>query len=102
MLKNVEDLGKLFVAKGLKKLPKVKKNRPIWSHWMEPSNSTKSCCCYSIGPSTLASIVNTSYTLTCVILTSGIITVVNLIKHFVIVIYNSRFVLTTNLPILQL
>ena len=31
--KNVEDLGKLIVAKGLKKLPKVKKNRPIWSHW---------------------------------------------------------------------
>ena len=30
--KNVEDLGKLIVAKGLKKLPKVKKNRPIWSH----------------------------------------------------------------------
>ena len=30
--KNVEDSGKLIVAKGLKKLPKVKKNHPIWSH----------------------------------------------------------------------
>ena len=30
--KNVGDLGKLIAAKGLKKLPKVKKNRPIWSH----------------------------------------------------------------------
>ena len=26
------DLGKLIVAKGFKKLPKVQKNRPIWSH----------------------------------------------------------------------
>ena len=30
--KNVEDLGKLIVANGFKKLPKVKKNCPIWSH----------------------------------------------------------------------
>ena len=27
------DLGKLIVAKGFKKLPKVQKNRQIWSHW---------------------------------------------------------------------
>ena len=31
--KNVEDLSKLIVVNGLKKLPKVKKNCPIWSHW---------------------------------------------------------------------
>ena len=31
--KNVRDLGKLIVAKGFEKLPKVQKNRPIWSHW---------------------------------------------------------------------
>ena len=31
--KNMRDLGKLIVAKGFKKLPKVQKNRPIWSHW---------------------------------------------------------------------
>ena len=31
--KNVGDLGKLIVAKGLKKSPKVQKNPPIWSHW---------------------------------------------------------------------
>ena len=31
--KNVGVLGKLIVAKGFKKLPKVQKNRPIWSHW---------------------------------------------------------------------
>ena len=30
--KNVEDVGKIIVAKGLKKLPKVKKNRLIWAH----------------------------------------------------------------------
>ena len=30
--KNVGDSGKLIVAKGFKKLPKVQKNRPIWSH----------------------------------------------------------------------
>ena len=30
--KNEEDLGKYIAAKGLKKLSKVKKNRPIWSH----------------------------------------------------------------------
>ena len=30
--KNVRDLGKLIVAKGFKKLPKVRKNRPIWAH----------------------------------------------------------------------
>ena len=33
--KNVGDLGKLIAAKGLKKLPKVKKNRPIWSHCLQ-------------------------------------------------------------------
>ena len=33
--KIVENLGKLIVAKSLKKLPKVK-NRPIWSHWDSP------------------------------------------------------------------
>ena len=32
MPKNVGDLGKFIVAKGFKKLPKVQKNRPIWSH----------------------------------------------------------------------
>ena len=30
--KNVEDMGKLIVAKGLKSCLKFK-NRPIWSHW---------------------------------------------------------------------
>ena len=30
--KNVGDLGKIIVAKGFKKLPKVQKNRPIWSY----------------------------------------------------------------------
>ena len=34
MPKNVGDLGKLIVAKGFKKLPKVQKNRQIWSHCM--------------------------------------------------------------------
>ena len=29
------DLGKLIVAKGFKKLPKVQKNRQIWSHWAQ-------------------------------------------------------------------
>ena len=28
--KNVGDMGKLIVAKGFEKLPKV---HPIWSHW---------------------------------------------------------------------
>ena len=32
MPKNVGDLGKFIVAKGFEKLPKVQKNRPIWSH----------------------------------------------------------------------
>ena len=31
--KNVGDLGLLDFAKGFKKLPKVQKNRQIWSHW---------------------------------------------------------------------
>ena len=31
--KNVGDLGRLIVANGFKRLPKVQKNRPIWSHW---------------------------------------------------------------------
>ena len=31
--KNLGDLGKLIVAKGFKKLPKLQKNRQIWSHW---------------------------------------------------------------------
>ena len=35
--KNVEDLGQLTAVKGLKKLPKVQKNRPIWSHYLPPS-----------------------------------------------------------------
>ena len=30
--KNGGDWGKLIVAKGFKKWPKVQKNRPIWSH----------------------------------------------------------------------
>ena len=30
--KNLGDLGKLIVAKGFKKLPKLQKNRQIWSH----------------------------------------------------------------------
>ena len=34
---NVGDLGKLIVAKGFKKLPKVQKC-PIWSHWGWHSN----------------------------------------------------------------
>ena len=34
MPKNVGDLGKLIVHKAFKKLPKVQKNRPIWSHWL--------------------------------------------------------------------
>ena len=33
--KNVGDLGKLIGAKGFEKLPKVQKNRPIWSHWSQ-------------------------------------------------------------------
>ena len=32
------DLGKLIVAKGFKKLPKDKKNRLIWSHWLKLPN----------------------------------------------------------------
>ena len=32
--KNVEDLGKLIVAKGVKKLPQSPINCPIWSHFM--------------------------------------------------------------------
>ena len=32
--KKMGNLGKLIVAKGFKKLPKVQKNRPIWSHCM--------------------------------------------------------------------
>ena len=31
--KNVGDLGKLIVAKGLKKLHKVQKKCPIWLPW---------------------------------------------------------------------
>ena len=31
--KNVGDLGKLIVAKGFKKLPKVQKICSIWVHW---------------------------------------------------------------------
>ena len=38
--KNEEDLGKYIVAKGLKKLSKVKKNRPIWSHWLQLITTT--------------------------------------------------------------
>ena len=34
--KNVGDLGKLSVAKAFKKLPKVQKNRQIWSHCVVP------------------------------------------------------------------
>ena len=30
--KNVGDLGKLIVAKGFKKSPKVQKNCQLWSH----------------------------------------------------------------------
>ena len=30
---NVRDLGKLIVAKGLKKVAQSAKNRPIRSHW---------------------------------------------------------------------
>ena len=30
--KNVGDLDKLIVATGFEWLPKVQKNRPIWSH----------------------------------------------------------------------
>ena len=35
MPKNEGDLGKFFVSKGFKKLPKVKKNRPFWSHCLQ-------------------------------------------------------------------
>ena len=31
--KKVGDLVKLIAAKGFKELPKVQKNRQIWSHW---------------------------------------------------------------------
>ena len=33
--KSVGDLGKFIVAKGFKKLPKVQKNRQLWSHWLK-------------------------------------------------------------------
>ena len=39
--KNVGDLGKLIVPKVLKKLPKVKKNRPIWSHCLRVQTTLK-------------------------------------------------------------
>ena len=34
---NVGDLGKIIVAISFEWLPKVQKNRPIWSHWITAS-----------------------------------------------------------------
>ena len=34
---NVDDLGNLIVATRFEWLPKVQKNRPIWSHWLADS-----------------------------------------------------------------
>ena len=42
--KNVGDLGKAIVAKDFEKLPKVKKNRPIWSHCLRLTNVRTSEC----------------------------------------------------------
>ena len=41
--KNVEDLGKLIVANGLKKLPKVQKS-PNLVTLLEPQQFTTHCC----------------------------------------------------------
>ena len=46
--KNVRDLGKLIVAKGFKKLPKVQKNRPIWSHWLHCARQVNKAALQSV------------------------------------------------------
>ena len=42
---NVGNLGKIIVATSFEWLPKVKKNRQIWSHWLwhisKPKNQQK-------------------------------------------------------------